>query len=56
LFVNGEKAGQVAFGGTGGWDKWKTVDAKVALKKGGNFIKVVAVGAGPNLDALAVNK
>jgi len=56
LFVNGEKAGDVAFSSTRKLTKWKTVDMKVELKKGGNFIKVVAIGAGPNLDALAVNK
>ena len=39
-----------------GWESWKTVDLKVAFKKGGNIVKVVAVGDGPNLDALAVNK
>ena len=31
-------------------------DIKVDLVKGGNFVKVVAVGPGLNLDALAVNK
>jgi hypothetical protein len=56
LIVNGKEVGKIAFSGTGKLTNWKTVDMKVDLKKGGNFIKVVAIGAGPNLDALAVNK
>ncbi|MCD6392978.1 MAG: DUF1080 domain-containing protein [Planctomycetes bacterium] len=56
LFVNNRKVGRIAFTGTGSFTNWKTVDMKVKLKKGGNFIKVVAIGAGPNLDAIAVNK
>jgi hypothetical protein len=56
LIVNGQKAGTIAFSGTKKLTNWKTVDMKVDLKKGGNFIKVVAIDSGPNLDALAVNK
>jgi hypothetical protein len=56
LFVNGQKTGTIPFKDTKKWTTWETVDVKVDLKKGGNFIKVVAVGDGPNLDALAVNK
>jgi hypothetical protein len=56
VLVNGEKAGRVKFAATKGWSDWNTVDMKVTFKKGGNFVKVVAVGKGPNLDALAVNK
>ena len=56
LIVNGQKVGTIAFSSTRKLTNWKTVDMKVDLKKGGNFIKVVAIGAGPNLDALAVNK
>ena len=56
LFVNHQKVGRIAFASTGSFTNWKTVDMKVKLKKGGNFIKVVAIGAGPNLDAIAINK
>ncbi len=56
LIVNGQKVGTVAFGSTQKWTEWKTVNMKVDLKKGGNFIKVIAIGDGPNLDAMAVNK
>lgn len=53
VLVNGQKAGQVDFAAT---RNWKTVDIKVNFKEGGNAVKVVAIGDGPNLDALAVNK
>jgi hypothetical protein len=56
LFVNGGKVGQIAFAGTGSLTDWKTADSKVTLIKGGNFVKVVAINGGPNLDAMAVNK
>ncbi|MBE0534701.1 MAG: DUF1080 domain-containing protein [Phycisphaerae bacterium] len=56
LFVNNRKVGDIAFASTGGWTNWKTVDVKVDMKKGPNFVKVAAIGAGPNLDAMAVNK
>lgn len=56
LIVNGKKVGKIAFAKTKNWSDWKTVDMKVNLKKGGNYIKVVAIGDGPNLDALAVSK
>ena len=56
LVVNAKKVATIAFDKTGQWTNWKTVDMKVDLKKGGNYIKVVAIGPGPNLDALAVNK
>jgi hypothetical protein len=56
LFVNGQKSGTVKFDNTGSWENWKTVDVPVTFKKGGNFVKVVAIDAGPNLDAMAVNK
>jgi hypothetical protein len=56
LIVNGKQAGTIGFDSTGKLTKWKKVNMKVDLKKGGNFIKVVAIGAGPNLDVLAVNK
>lgn len=56
LVVNGQKAGTLAFNDTKKLTNWKTADMKADLKKGGNFIKVVALNAGPNLDALAVTK
>jgi hypothetical protein len=56
LIVNGKKAGTIPFAKTKNWTSWKTVDMKVNLNKGGNFVKVVAMGDGPNLDALAVTK
>ena len=56
LFVNGKDVGKIGFASTKEWTDWATVDIKANLKKGGNFIKVVAIGDGPNLDALAVNK
>ena len=56
LFVNGQKVGRIDFAATGSWTNWTMADIKVNFKKGGNFVKVVAIGAGPNLDAMAVNK
>ena len=56
LYVNGKKAGIVKFASTGKWSDWKTEDIDVIFKKGGNYVKVVAINAGPNLDAIAVNK
>ena len=56
LYVNGKAAGKVAFSSTGGWTSWKTVKVKVKFRKGGNAVKVVAIGAGPNLDAVGVTK
>jgi hypothetical protein len=56
LFVNDEKVGRLAFASTGGFTKWSTVQAKAALKEGGNAVKVVSLGSGPNLDALGVVK
>ena len=56
LIVNGQKVGTIPFKNTNQNSNWQMVDMKVDLKKGGNFIKVVAINAGPNLDALAVNK
>jgi predicted dehydrogenase len=56
LVVNGEKVATIPFKGTKKYTAYKTVDVNVSLTKGGNYIKVVAVGDGPNLDALAVNK
>ncbi|MBW8035786.1 MAG: DUF1080 domain-containing protein [Planctomycetes bacterium] len=56
LIVNGQKVGEIGFAKTKGWANWKTVDVKVNFNKGGNFVKVVAIGDGPNLDAVAVNK
>jgi len=56
LFVNSQKVGRIKFTGTKSWTNWKSVDMKADLKKGGNFVKVVAIGNGPNLDAMGVNK
>jgi hypothetical protein len=56
LIVNGQKAGTIPFKSTKKYTSWKTVDVKADLKKGGNFIKVIAVSEGPMLDAIAVNK
>lgn len=56
LYINGQKSGVVDFKNTGKWTDWKTVETKVTFKKGGNFVKVVAIDAGPNLDALAVTR
>ena len=56
LYINGQKSGMVKFAGTGKWENWKTEDVTVTFKKGGNFVKVVAINAGPNLDAMAINK
>ncbi len=55
LFVNGQETGVLKFDSTGGWTTWQTEDVSVQLKKGGNFVKVVTIGNGPNLDAMAVN-
>jgi hypothetical protein len=56
LVVNGEKVGTIPFKDTKKYTAYKTVNAKVNLIKGGNSIKVIVIGDGPNLDALAVNK
>ena len=56
LYVNNKKVGRLAFASTGSWVKWSTVSAKVTMKNGGNAVKVVSLGGGPNLDALAVTK
>lgn len=56
LLVNGQQAGRLSFRATGSFSRWRNETLKVKLKKGGNFIRLVAVGPGPNLDALAVNK
>ncbi len=56
LYINGQKTGRVDFSSTGGWENWRTVDVPATFKKGGNFVRVVAIGAGPNLDAMAVTK
>ena len=56
LYVNGQKAGTIPFAGTGNFDTYKTVKIQAEFKKGGNFVKVVSIGDGPNLDALAVTK
>ena len=54
LYVNKEKVGKIKFDNTGKWTNWKIEKVKVNLKKGGNFIKVVAIDAGPNLDAVSI--
>ena len=56
LYVNHKKVGQVNFAKTKNGKQWKTVDFKADLAKGGNFLKVVSTGKGPNLDAVAVTK
>ncbi len=55
LVVNGRKIGIIRFPSTGSWNKWKTIDVKTTLKKGSNSVKLVAIKAGPNIDAMAVN-
>ena len=56
LVVNGASVGRVEFATTGGWTTWKTVTLPVNFKTGRNAVKLVAIGAGPNVDAMAVNK
>lgn len=56
LLVNGKNAGRVVFAKTKKASQWKTVDVKVDLVKGGNYVKLVSLGRGPNLDALALTK
>jgi hypothetical protein len=56
LYVNSQKVGTLAFAGTGNQTTWQTNETNVTFKKGGNVVKVVAIDAGLNLDALAVNK
>ncbi|MBN2211397.1 MAG: DUF1080 domain-containing protein [Sedimentisphaerales bacterium] len=56
LHINGQKAGILEFSSTGNWKTWQTIEAKAAFKKGGNFVKIIALESGPNLDALAVTK
>ncbi len=56
LYINGEKTRVLPFTSTDDWTKWKTIKVKATLKKGGNFVKVVAIDEGPNLDALGVTK
>lgn len=54
LIVNGTDAGRIEFVATKDFTDWKTVDMTATLRKGQNSVKVVAIGAGPNLDAMAV--
>ncbi|MBN1123473.1 MAG: DUF1080 domain-containing protein [Sedimentisphaerales bacterium] len=54
LYINSSKVGRIEFASTEKWTNWKTVDTTVTFKKGGNSVKLVAIGAGPNLDAMAV--
>ena len=56
LVVNGAGVGRVEFAATGGWTTWKTVTTPVNFKTGRNAVKLAAIGAGPNVDAMAVNK
>jgi hypothetical protein len=56
LSVNGTSAGKLNFADTGNWTDWKTENITVTFKNGGNVVRVTAIGDGPNLDALAVNK
>ncbi len=56
LHVNGQNAGTLDFAPTENMKTWRTADVKAALKKGGNFIKLIAANTGLNLDALAVTK
>lgn len=56
LFINGENVGRIPFASTGSWTNWQTVDKTVTFRTGRNAVRVVAVGAGPNLDAMAVQQ
>lgn len=56
LLINGETVGRIPFEDTRDWTNWKTADMEVTFRTGRNAVRVVAVGAGPNLDAMAVNK
>ena len=57
LFVNKEKVGRLNFNSTGDWTKWKTETVKVKFNKGGgNFVKIVAINNGPNIDAVSIVK
>lgn len=56
LYINNRKAAVIPFKSTQSFTNWQTVDVKVDMKKGQNNVRVVAIGAGPNLDAMAVNK
>ena len=57
LYVNKEKVGIVKFNNTGKWTSWKIEKVKVKFHKGGgNFVKLVAIGNGPNLDAISITK
>lgn len=55
LSINGTSASQINFAQTGARTTWKTVDATVSFKNGGNIVRLTASAEGPNLDALAVN-
>ncbi len=57
LFVNNEKVGVVKFKQTGSWTNWKIEKIKAKFHKGGgNFVKLVAIENGPNLDAISITK
>jgi hypothetical protein len=56
LLINGQTVGRIPFASTGNWTTWKTVDTMAEFKTGRNTVRIVAVGNGPNLDAMAVNK
>jgi hypothetical protein len=55
VLVNGVNVGQLACPPTGSGSTWKTTSlTNVSLKAGGNTIRLVAVGAGADLDRLSV--
>lgn len=56
LLINGHEVGKVAFRGTGGWSHWRTESVQVNLDSGENTVKLAAIDAGPNLDAMAVTQ
>lgn len=52
VFVNGEKASDISFPGTGSWTEWNTAQSWLHLKKGRNTVRLVSscASGGPNFD------
>ncbi|MBN2784607.1 MAG: carbohydrate-binding protein, partial [Pontiellaceae bacterium] len=52
LRVNGIYIGDLNFSSTGDWTAWKSEYAAVPLNSGSNYIRITAIGAGPNIDKI----
>ena len=50
LEVNGNFVDNIPFNSTGDWDIWKTESVTFYLNSGSNYVRITAIGAGPNID------